>query len=402
MKVGYLVNTYPATSQTFIRREIQALEAEGLQIVRYAIRRWDGELVDSDSKAERDKTHYILAGRAPALLFRFLVEALKSPRSTVRACATCFRLIANARGGVVRHLAYLLEAASLKQWAARDGVQHIHAHFSNNPAAVALLCRRMDGPPFSFTAHGPDEFDDLSTASLSEKLSAAEFAVAISSFCRVQLARGGGMEHWEKLHFVRCGIDTDDFQPTDIPFGENTTFVCVGRLCPQKAQPLIVEAAALVAAKHPDLRVLMVGDGETRADIERRIAELRLERQVTLLGWRSNAEVRDLMASARALLAPSFAEGLPIVIMEGLALERPVITTFIAGIPELVDRECGWIIPAGSVEAIAQAMTEAIEAPAAALRDKGRTGRLRVMAQHDLWKNARMLQDLFARTAAQK
>jgi glycosyltransferase involved in cell wall biosynthesis len=164
-----------------------------------------------------------------------------------------------------------------------------------------------------------------------------------------------------------------------------------------KAQTLIVEAVGAVSVSHPQVRVLLIGDGETRRDVEAEIARRGLQEHVKLMGWRSNAEVRQMLGNARALLLPSFAEGLPIAIMEAHALGRPVITTFIAGIPELVDRDSGWIIPAGSVPEIARAMIAALEAPPAELAKMGREGRRRVVEAHDINRNARALCELFVR-----
>ncbi len=202
------------------------------------------------------------------------------------------------------------------------------------------------------------------------------------------------MEHWDRLHIVGCGIDVDEFAPSEAPFDASAPFVSVGRLCPQKAQTLVVEAAAQVAAKHPDIRVTLIGDGESRSDVEAAIARHGIAENVTLMGWQDNETVRAELGRARALLLPSFAEGLPVVIMEALALGRPAISTYIAGIPELVDENCGWIIPAGSVDDIARAMEEALAAKPASLKAKGAEGRTRVMDRHDVRKNAAALLDL--------
>ena len=402
MKIGYLVNTYPMTSQTFIYREIRALESEGVDITRYSIRRWSEDLVDPASEAEQKKTRYILSGRSRSLLIDFLSELVSNPLGVMHAFLATLLLIRNAGGDVVRNAAYFLEATTLKRWVKQDGIQHIHAHFSTNPATVAYLCHRMGGPPYSFTAHGLEELDNWGTTSLIEKIRDARFVVAITHFCRAQLARAAGMEHWNKLHVVRCGIDTQEFAPSSIPFDESATFVCVGRLCIAKAQTLIVDAVRIVASKYPQVRVLLIGDGEMRADVQERIRELGLQREITLLGWKNNVEVRSFIGSARALLAPSIAEGLPLVIIEALALSRPVITTFVAGIPELVDQDCGWIFPAGSIDHIATAMIDAIETPVDKLAEMGNEGRARVMAQHDVSQNAKTLQELFARACAAK
>lgn len=394
MRIGYLMNAYPMTSTTFIRREIHAIEDEGGEVLRYAIRPWDEPLVDAQDEAEQRKTFYLLVGRVPALLGDFVKETLANPRGMARALKTWWRLWRNAGRGFVPHVAYLLESVSLKRRTVSDGIGHLHTHFSTNSAAVAMLSHKLGGPGYSFTAHGPDEFVDWGRSSLDMKVAEARFVVAISEFCRVQIARAAGMDQWDKIHIVRCGIDTFEFAPSDAPFDAQAPFVTVGRLCPQKAQTLIVEAAARVAPAHPDLRIILIGDGETRDRVEAAIARHGLQGNITLLGWCDNAEVRETLGRARALLLPSFAEGLPVVIMEALALGRPAISTYIAGIPELVDDGCGWIIPAGSVESIAQAMQSALDAPSDTLAAKGAEGRRRVEEGHDVMKNARRLKAL--------
>lgn len=394
MRIGYLMNAYPMTSTTFIRREIQAIEDQEVEVKRYAIRPWSEELVDDQDKAEKNITFYLLIGRLPGLLGDFATEAVTNPVGMARAFSTWVRLLRNAGQGFVPHVAYLLEAVSLKRHATRDGISHLHTHFSTNSAAVAMLSKRLGGPGYSFTAHGPDEFVDWGRSSLGLKVAEARFVIAISNFCRVQLARAAGMKHWDKLHIVGCGIDVDEFAPSEAPFDKSAPFVSVGRLCPQKAQTLVVEAVAKVAQNHPEIRVTLIGDGESRADVEATITRHGIADNVTLMGWCDNQTVRAQLGRARALLLPSFAEGLPVVIMEALALGRPAISTYIAGIPELVDDGCGWIIPAGSVDDIADAMEQAMAAKPATLKAKGQEGRRRVQDRHDVRKNAAALLDL--------
>jgi glycosyltransferase involved in cell wall biosynthesis len=140
----------------------------------------------------------------------------------------------------------------------------------------------------------------------------------------------------------------------------------------------------------------IAGDGPLRPEIERRIRELGLEDHVELTGWLTNSQVRAELRGARALILPSFAEGLPVVLMEALALGRPVVTTYIAGIPELVaDKTCGWLVPAGSVEHLACAIKQCLNAPDAFIEIMGAAGRKRVLEQHDIVKECRKLADLF-------
>ena len=396
MKIGYFMNSYPMTSTTFIRDEIQALEAQGVEIERYAIRQWHQPLVDENDKSEQRRTRYILTGRTSALIFDFIAEAISNPAGLLRALGTWQRLVRNAGGGFVRHCAYLLEAASLKRRTKQDNIQHLHTHFAANSAAVALLSERFGGPSFSFTVHGPDDFENTVSLSLREKIVRARFVAAISNYCRAQLASAAGIDVWSKLKIVRCGVDADTFTPSATPFDDNSTFVCVGRFSRHKAQVLIVEATSRVAHRYPQVRVLLIGDGENRDAIEEAIHRLGMSDHVILMGWKSNVEVRQTLGQARAFLLPSFAEGLPVAIMEAFAMGRPVISTYIAGIPELVDDSCGWLVPAGSIEEIERAMIAALETPSSKLMEMGQEGRRRVLQTHDVNRNAAGLRKLFS------
>jgi glycosyltransferase involved in cell wall biosynthesis len=392
MQIAYLMNTYPVTSATFIRREIAALEARGVNVRRFAVRAWTDKLVDPADQIEAQRVTYLLTG-AVGLTLGALREAVVNPRGMVRAVVAAWTMArAAGAGALVRHVAYLLEAVRLKR-ETRD-CAHLHAHFSTNTAAVALLCARLGGPGFSFTAHGPDEFFDMQASSLRLKLAECRFAVAITEFARVQLALAGGMQVWPKLHVVRCGVDLDRLQAQPAP-ALDAPFVCVGRLCDAKAQDLIVQAMAGLCADYPQARVVLIGDGDTRPRVQAAIAAHGLTDRIELRGWADNAAVAQALSEARALLLPSFAEGLPIVIMEAFALGRPVISTYIAGIPELVDAECGWLVPAGDVPALMRVMAECLDTAPEDLARMGRAGRARVEAAHDVAKSAARLEQLF-------
>jgi glycosyltransferase involved in cell wall biosynthesis len=393
MKVGYLLNSYPMTTTTFIRREIEALERRGVEIVRYAVRRWAGELVDPLDIAELDRTQYLLTGNAKGLGRSLAVQSSRNTRGVARALPA-WRQVARTTEGRLRAAAYLAEATELRRRTERDGIGHLHVHFSTNATVVAMLCRLMGGPSYSFTAHGPDEFVNPVAQQFGLKLAHAAFAVAISHYARMQLLRWGGLEHRGKVHVARCGLYLPDFVPVS-ECSDNKTLVCIGRLCPQKGQVLIPEAIAPLVARHPDLRITMIGDGETREALEAEIARLGLERHFELTGWMENRLVRERLASARALLLPSFAEGLPIVIMEAMALSRPAISTYIAGIPELLDRDCGWIVPASGVAELRGAIADCLDASPRRLAVLGAEGRARIETRHDIDKLAATLHGLF-------
>jgi colanic acid/amylovoran biosynthesis glycosyltransferase len=399
-RVAYLVNQYPKVSHTFVRREIQALEALGVHVERFSIRDTRAELNDPADFSEADKTTVLLphskAEGARLLALALARTAARHPMRLQEATKLAAQLASHADRKAV-HAAYLGEAAHLAELCAERGVRHVHAHFGTNSASVALLCHALGGPPFSFTAHGPEEFDRPDNLCLPEKISHARFVVGVSSFGRSQLLRRTPAAQWGKIHVVPCGVDSSflgDAHMTPPPAAKR--LVCVGRLCEQKGQLLLVEAAAQVRALCGPFELVLVGDGELRAELEALVQRLGLQDVVRITGWASGEQVRHELQQARAMVLPSFAEGLPVVIMEALALGRPVISTFVAGIPELVDASCGWLVPAGSVDALVPAMVAALQDTPAALAGKGAEGRRRVLARHDARHAAALLADLFA------
>jgi glycosyltransferase involved in cell wall biosynthesis len=302
---------------------------------------------------------------------------------------------------VFHHLVYLAEACRLVRWMDAGAIDHLHAHFGTNPAEVAMLARELGGPPYSFTVHGPEEFDSPVALGLGEKGRRAAFVVAVSSFGRSQLLRWLPAAAWPRVEVVHCGLEPAFHRDAPAEAQAAPRLVCVGRLCEQKGQLLLVEAARRVVAAGRPFELVLAGDGEMRAEVEARIAALGLGAHVRITGWIANDQVREEILAARALVLPSFAEGLPVVIMEAMALRRPAITTFVAGIPELVqDGVNGWLVPAGDVDALARAMLDCLAAPADVLARLGEAARTRVLARHDVDTEAAKLATLFAASAA--
>jgi glycosyltransferase involved in cell wall biosynthesis len=378
---------------------MECLEKLGVNITRYAVRHWDGKLVDPLDIRELERTHYLLTGNSLNLVVSFFSTLLSHPLSLIRGIFTWLTICRNSGGMSVRHLAYLLQATYFLRRSHADGIEHVHVHFSTNATTVAMLAHRMGGPGYSFTAHGPDEFVDPTATSLKLKIEQARFVVAISNYCKVLLTRFSSFDHWDKIVIAHCGLNLEEFQTNSHFDADNQDFVCVGRLCTQKAQLLFPKAVAAIKDEFPGLRVHLIGDGEARQALEAEIERLGVERFFVLHGWTANSEVRQRVSQARAFLLPSFAEGLPVAIMEAFALGRPVISTYIAGIPELVDDSCGWMIPAGSVDSIASAMRAALSAPPETLTRMGLEGRRRVEAEHNLQTIAPALQEAYKKYA---
>jgi len=395
MKVAYIAPYYPHVSHSFIRREIAALEQLGFSIERFSLRP-SHNLVDPADHAEATKTTVLLDAGFLGLIGAALRAAIASPIRFVHALMLAIRCGRRSERGVARHLIYLAEACHFARRVARQRVEHVHAHFGTNAATVAMLARTLGGPMFSFTVHGPEEFDLPRDLALDWKIERARYVIAISSFGRSQLYRWCAVEQWPKIHVVHCGVD-ESFLPSESkPIPDKPRFVCVGRLCEQKGQLLLIEAAAELAKSGVPFELVFAGDGPMRSAVESAIERSQLQERVRVTGWISGDQVRCELEASRALVLPSFAEGLPVVIMEALALGRPVISTFIAGIPELVRNGVeGWLVPAGSVAELIAAMRCALTLPPERLTEMGRTGATRVAERHNAAKEAVKLCELF-------
>jgi colanic acid/amylovoran biosynthesis glycosyltransferase len=396
MRIAYLINQYPKVTHTFIRREIAALERLGFEVVRIALRGWDSELADEEDRIERQRTRYVIRDGASALLMATMLNALTRPSRFLEAVKLVWRMSRRAERPLYVHFAYLAEACRIEPWLRAADVRHLHAHFGTNSAEVAMLVHALGGPSWSFTVHGPEEFDKAPLLGLVEKIRRCTFVVAISSFARSQLFRLVPESQWPKVHVIHCGIDRAFSDVATSPNSASRRLVCVGRLSEQKAQLLLVEAARLLASEATAFELVLAGDGEMRKEIESFLQLHRLTNCVRITGWISGDEVRREILAARALVLPSFAEGLPVVLMEAMALERPIISTYIAGIPELVrPGKDGWLVPAGDVAALVEAMRACLEASVDSLNSMGEAARERVLARHDTDKEAAKLAVLF-------
>ena len=277
MKIGYFTNQYPSVSHTFIRREIQAIEKLGVMVSRYALRPGP-YLVDPEDKKEQDKTGYVLRAGARKIARECIALLLNRPLALAQAILLATKIGWRSDRGILRHWAYVAEAAVLASWCRRDAIQHIHAHFGTNSAAIAMLASRLSGVPYSFTAHGPDEFERAAWLSLDVKLKHATFVACVSAFGRSQLMRWCRPELWRKIAIVHCGLDSSFFECALQPPPRTSRFVCVGRLSEQKAQIVLVAAARRLRDEGVDCEIVLAGDGPMRHEVEGSIRNAGLQR----------------------------------------------------------------------------------------------------------------------------
>lgn len=398
MRVAYLVNQYPGLSHSFVRREIQALERRGVGVDRYAIRPVGQGQLSAEDEAEAAKTRTLLSSGKGRLIAGVARAALRRPGAALRTLGTALSLSRRSSAGMLRHLFYWAEAQLIAGWLMADGAEHLHVHFGTNSATIGMMAADIADVPFSLTVHGPEEFDGPRAIGLPTKIERAAFTAGVSSYGVSQLRRLVDPSHWDRIAQVHCGIEPAFYEGADTgPREPSTDFVCVGRLCEQKGQLTLIEAAGRLRAAGRDFRLELLGDGDMRPEIEAAIERLDLGGNVRLLGWQSPTEVRAALERARCFVLPSFAEGLPVSIMEAYTLGVPVISTYIAGIPELVrDGVNGWLVPAADEGALADAMTAALDADEAERDRMGQAGRARTLERHDIDDQARRLEGLFA------
>lgn len=388
---------YARSTDSFIRGEVLCLREQGFEVFTYSIRKpSDSEATNDIIRAEQARTCYLFSKGKLSLFLDVCRTFSRHPLRSLGALLLSLRIAVPGFFGTLLSVIYWFEALVLSAEMQRARIQHLHNHIGQNSAVVALLVSHMTGIPFSLTIHGPVEFDQPEALVLGEKVSRSAFTVAISDYGRSQLMRWTPIDMWDRIKVVRCGVDRQFLSGEIVSPSSENRFVCVARLSEQKGLPVLIAAAKQLRDAGHEFVIEIVGDGPFHSTLEREIKRQELGDCVHLLGTLSPELVRERILASRATVLPSFAEGLPVVIMESLALARPVIATHIAGIPELVrPGENGWLVPAGSSRQLADAIQQAIETSLPELERMGRNGAEIASVEHDQVLQAEKLGALF-------
>ena len=397
LTIGYVTNVYARASDTFIRGEVLQLRALGHTVHTFSIRRApDDRHISEEIRREQSTTDYILAHGPVRLLLSFAAWCVRSPLRMLSAFRLAWRTCQPGIRARIWQAAYLLEASYLAERVRRLEIQHLHNHIPVGVGTVTMLAAHLADVPYSMTIHGPRTFFEVTLWALPEKIRRCAFTACISHFCRSQCMAWSDVEDWHKLKIIHCGLDRKflDAPPSDVP--DNARLVCVARLSPEKGHLVLLEAAKRLLDEGTAVELVFAGDGPLRQRVEAAADAMQLSEHVAVTGWLDADTIRAELAKSRALVLPSFAEGLPVVLMEAMALGRPVISTWVAGIPELVKHGVnGWLVPPGDVDALAAAMKQALETPAEQLARMGKDGAERVRKDHDARKEAAKLAQLF-------
>jgi len=391
MRIAYLTGEYPRATDTFIQREVAALRERGIEVFTFSIRRTGNEhIVGAEQQAERERTSYVLPVQPIALLLAHLNLLVSSPQRYLSALKLAWATHQPGIKGTFYQLFYFLEAGIVAQQIRQQQIEHLHNHFPDSSGTVAMLAAELGGFSFSFTMHGPYIFFEPMRWRLDEKLKRALFICCISDFCRSQGMIYAPMSKWNRMHIVHCGVEPALFEPvTHQQPGRRLLYT--GRLAAVKGLPILLESLVTLKTNHPELLLTVVGDGADRQSLEQLTAELGLTNHVNFVGYQSQAKVRQYMQETDVFVLPSFAEGVPVSLMEALAAAVPVVTTQIAGVGELVENGVsGYLVPPGNAQLLAERIDRLLCDPA--LRTAfGAAGRVKVAEEFDIQQEAAWL-----------
>ncbi|MCX7109213.1 MAG: glycosyltransferase family 4 protein [Proteobacteria bacterium] len=399
-KLAYLISQYPAVSHTFILREIVELRRLGFTIRPASINPPDRP-ADQLTAVEREEaqTTWCVKGQGAGGALSALLGTLSAqPKGLGRGFVAALRLGGLDPRKILKNLAYFAEAVMLGRWMQREQLHHLHVHFATPAAMVGLLAKTIFNIGFSFTVHGPDEFYDAPGYRLTEKLEAADFVICISHYARSQIMKLSPVAHWGKYEICRLGVDPGRFAPKPAkPAAETFELLCVGRLTPAKGQHILLDALGLLIAAGRKVHLTFVGNGPDRASLESQTRRLGLSNSVNFAGAVNQDRILDFYGKADAFVLPSFAEGLPVVLMEAMAMEVPCVTTHITGVPELIQHGVNGCLTAPSdVEGLAKAIEDLMDHPEAS-RQIAQSGRAKVLADYNLSQSVERLAGVFAR-----
>lgn len=391
MRIAYLTGEYPRATDTFIQREVAALRAQGIEVFTFSIRRTSSEhIVGPEQQAEAERTFYVLPVNPVQLLTAHFALWIASPKRYLQAVKLAWSTHQPGIRGTLYQLFYFLEAGIVAYQINKQQIQHLHNHFPDSSGTVAMLAAELGGFTFSFTMHGPYIFFEPLRWRLDEKLKRALFVCCISHFCRSQGMIFAPMEQWNRMHIVHCGVDPALFeQVSHDQVGSRLLYT--GRLAAVKGLPILLESLALLKTNHPNVLLTVVGDGTDRQSLEQMTAQLGLTENVNFVGYQSQAKVRQYMQETDVFVLPSFAEGVPVSLMEALAAGVPVVTTQIAGVGELVENgTSGYLVPPGNVQLLADRIATLLVNPE--VRSQfGAAGRAKIEQEFDIQQEAAWL-----------
>jgi colanic acid/amylovoran biosynthesis glycosyltransferase len=402
MKLGYLISQYPALSHTFVLREVLALRRRGVDVRVVSVRRCDRPLaqLSVDEAQEAQRTFSVIGAGPWRALISNLRILCRHPIGYLRGLGYAWALSRGTPRLILMYTLYFLEAVVAGDYFERQQVKDIHTHFSST---VLLILSRIFRVRYSLTVHGSGEFVDVVGFHLADKVAGAAFVATVGQYGLSQLMNTSDPAHWHKLVVLPLGVDVDAFSPTrsrQRAPGEPFRLISVGRLTAAKGYPVLIEAVNLLRERRRDVRLTLVGEGTLRSILETLIADRALADRVSLAGACNHDRLTEYYGSSDAFVLSSFLEGVPVVLMEAMAMELPCVATWITGVPEIIENEReGLLVPPASAVALADAIERLMQDGEAARRFAC-AARRKVIAKYHLERNVERLAEEFRRRLA--
>ena len=401
MRVAYVVSLFPKISETFILREMQALRARGADITVISLKSRRESLAHAGASEFEADTIYVDGAipAASAMARDLATRPLASGRALARAAAGCAAI---APADMLKSLPLVAVAARVGRLLRARRVDRVHAHWATYPALVAWAIRRLEGIPYSITAHAHDIF--APNPILRHKILESDFAVTISEYNRRHLARVCGAEAARRVRVLHCGVPLGEYAARETPPPPGRVhLVSIGRLVDYKGFPTLIRAIALLRARGRDVTCEILGDGPLEPMLRLLLRDFGLADRVRLAGSRPMDEVRRAISAASAFALAcergrgGLMDGIPVVLMEAMALGVPVVSTRLSGIPELIeDGRTGLLVEPGDARAFADAI-DAVTADRALAERLASAARRHVEEHFDVAKSAEALLALMER-----
>ncbi|MCV6637353.1 glycosyltransferase [Candidatus Albibeggiatoa sp. nov. NOAA] len=402
IRLAYLVSRYPAISHTFILREVRTLRQNGFEIAVASINAPDRQMQDMTAaeQEEMQNTFYVKPSGLWGALQATVTTLVTRPIPFFRGLGFALSL---GKGDIKKWLYgvfYFIEALMIGQWMQKHRLSHIHVHFATPAATVGMILSRTFPMTYSMTVHGPDEFYNVKDYYLTQKIAHADFICCISNFARSQLMLLSPATEWDKFDISPLGVNPSIFQPA--PFREHPEpfeIVCVGRLVPVKGQHILLQAVAKLLEKGRQVRLRYVGDGPDRESLEQQAKTL--GKAVRFAGAVNQDRILDFYKRADAFVLATFAEGVPVVLMEAMMMQIPCVTTHITGIPELIRQGEGLLVAPSDIEGLTAAIESLMDNPQLR-QDIGHKARASVLERYELETNTLRLGEIFRKRLGHK
>ena len=396
MRIGYFTNTYPRATDTFIRREVLGLRKRGFEVCTYSVRSAGRDHnVEQEVISERENTYYLLPVSLGLLLAALLSTLFANPVGFFSTLWLAIKIAKPGLTGFMMQMIYFTEAIVLAKRIQKDGIEHLHNHLGDNSGNVTLFASKLSGIPFSISIHGPHIFFDALYWALDKKTEFSKFICCIGHFCTSQMMLYADKSQWDKFNIIRCGVDIDQFEFT-LPQRKAKRLVYVGRLSAEKGVPILFTSLADLKSRGYDFHLTLLGDGQDRGYLEKQVTEKGLQDHIEFGGFVDQDTIKKTLNESDIFILPSFAEGIPVALMEAMAMGIPVIATYVGGVTELVmDGVTGQVVSPSDGEGLAKAIAKYIDDDAFC-QSIAQAARAKVVEEFNIDDQVDKLAELFA------